>query len=201
MINYKGFIGQMEIDEDEEIIYGRVVNLAKDGITFEGKTIEEAKEDFKHAVDDYLEWAEEEGFEPEKPFQGNILVRATPELHREATIASSHMGISLNALAVEAIQEKLQRLVREEHIPSELLPLTIEVSSQLYSSAGTLGFLPSGDMMMGAWTDLPAKVYVFSPELPRLLGESAIGTYGASEESSGSATVIPLETTIKKEVV
>lgn len=63
MKEYKGFIGEMEIDEDEEIIYGRVVNLAKDGITFEGQTIEEAKEDFKHAVDDYLEWHNKDGFE------------------------------------------------------------------------------------------------------------------------------------------
>ena len=65
MMKYKGFIGKMEIDEDEDIIYGRVINLAKDGITFGGNTVPEAREDFERAVDDYLEWAQEDGFKPE----------------------------------------------------------------------------------------------------------------------------------------
>lgn len=37
MLVYKGFIGKMEIDEDEQLIYGRVINLSRDGITFSGK--------------------------------------------------------------------------------------------------------------------------------------------------------------------
>ena len=116
-MKYKGFIGKMEVDEDEAVIYGRVINLTKDGMTFGGETVKEAKEDFERAVDDYLEWAKEEGFEPEKPYQGNILVRTTPELHREAAIASTRIEKSLNAFAVEAIQEKLQRLDHEESVP------------------------------------------------------------------------------------
>jgi len=113
MLKHRGCIGKMEIDEDEGIIYGRVVNLTKDGITFAGRTVREAKADFKRAVDDYLEWAAEDGFEPEKPYQGKLLVRATPELHREAVIASTRLDVSLNAFVVEAIQEKLARLDRE----------------------------------------------------------------------------------------
>lgn len=68
-MKYKGFIAKAEVDEDEGIIYGQVINLTKDGITFAGETVKEAKEDFECAVDDYLEWAEEEGFESEKPYR------------------------------------------------------------------------------------------------------------------------------------
>ena len=133
-MKYKSFIGQMEVDEDEGIIYGRVINLAKDGITFAGKTVEEAKEDFKRAVDDYLAWAEEEGFEPEKPYQGSILVRTTPALHREAAIASARTEKSLNMFAVEAIQEKLQRLDNVESAPS-----TASTGLGTQYAAGVLG--------------------------------------------------------------
>ncbi|NCO33555.1 MAG: type II toxin-antitoxin system HicB family antitoxin [Armatimonadetes bacterium] len=44
---------QMEIDEDEGVLYGRVLNVARDGVTFSGRTVAEAKEDFTRAVEDY----------------------------------------------------------------------------------------------------------------------------------------------------
>ena len=65
MWNYKGFVGKFEIDEDEKMIIGQVVNLSKDGITYAGETVEEAEKDFHGAIDEYLYWAAQEGFEPE----------------------------------------------------------------------------------------------------------------------------------------
>ncbi len=112
MLTYKGYLGKMEVDEDEGVIYGRVINLSKDGITFSGKTVEEAKEDFHNAVDDYLAWAEEEGFEPEKPYRGEFIVRVTPKLHREVATASTIINTSLNQFVIDAIHEKLEKLQR-----------------------------------------------------------------------------------------
>lgn len=119
-MKYKGFIGKTEVDEDEGLIYGRVINLTKDVITFAGETVGEAKKDFEQAVDDYLEWAKEEGFEPEKPYQGNILIRADSDLHREAALASANQGKSLNSFVIEAIDEKLHRESREKQEPERI---------------------------------------------------------------------------------
>ena len=47
--------------------------------TFEGETYEAAIEDFKRAVDFYLETEPD----PEKPFSGHIALRVTPEMHAE----------------------------------------------------------------------------------------------------------------------
>jgi predicted HicB family RNase H-like nuclease len=110
MFNYKGFIGVLQVDEDEKMLIGHVINLAKDGITFAGKTIEEAEEDFRGAVEEYLDWAKEEGFEPEKPFRGEILVRATPELHREIATASAVFQTSINQFVLDAVREKLESM-------------------------------------------------------------------------------------------
>lgn len=108
-LQYKGYVGKADIDENEKMIVGRVINMAKDGITFAGKTVEEAEEDFRRAVDDYLAWANEKGFEPEKPFRGEILVRATPELHREIATASALFDTSINQFVVDAIEERLKK--------------------------------------------------------------------------------------------
>ena len=107
---YKSYMGKMDIDEDEGMIYGHVIGLNKDGITFSGKTVEEAKQDFQDAVDSYLSWAREEGFEPEKSYQGKLLVRVTPEMHKKLVFASAKVGASVNTFIITAIQEKIDQV-------------------------------------------------------------------------------------------
>jgi len=52
-MEYKGYHGKVEFDEEAEILYGEVINV-KDVITFEGKSVEELKQAFQDSVDDYL---------------------------------------------------------------------------------------------------------------------------------------------------
>ena len=54
-LNYKGYIGSIEISEADNCLYGQVLGLPKDTlISYEGETVKELKEDFQGAVDDYL---------------------------------------------------------------------------------------------------------------------------------------------------
>jgi hypothetical protein len=46
-------------------------------------------------VDDYLAWCKERGKQPNKPFSGSFLVRATPELHRGLNMRADADGKSL----------------------------------------------------------------------------------------------------------
>ena len=51
MIEYKGYIGAFEYDPDEERFHGRV-NLAKDGISFVGRSMEELEREMAASVDE-----------------------------------------------------------------------------------------------------------------------------------------------------
>ena len=53
MIEYKGYTGVFEYDEDYEFFAGRVIDT-RDGINFEGRSVSELKESMRRAVDDYL---------------------------------------------------------------------------------------------------------------------------------------------------
>ena len=110
MWKYRGFLAKFEIDEDEKMIIGQIINLSKDGITFAGETVEEAEKDFHGAVDDYLAWAKEEGFEPEKPYSGKILVRASPELHRDIATACTITGTTMNEFVIITLEDKVKSL-------------------------------------------------------------------------------------------
>lgn len=55
MMEYKGYIGHVEFDDDAEIFHCEVINT-RDVITFQGKTVEEIKQAFRDSVEDYLEY-------------------------------------------------------------------------------------------------------------------------------------------------
>jgi predicted HicB family RNase H-like nuclease len=96
MFTYKGYTGHLEIDPDAGILFGRVLDI-KDVITFQGETIEEARQAFEDSVDDYLEFCVELGQSPDKPFSGKLPFRTTPEIHRQITIAATTQGKSINS--------------------------------------------------------------------------------------------------------
>lgn len=106
MLKYKGYTGVVQFDDEAMIFHGEVIGL-RDVITFRGTTPEEIKKEFEISVDGYLDWCNELGQEPERPFSGNIHLRLLPELHSKlATEAKTH-GISLN----NYINQTLQRAV------------------------------------------------------------------------------------------
>ncbi|RUR72623.1 antitoxin HicB [Chlorogloeopsis fritschii PCC 6912] len=110
MFTYKGYTGQLEIDTEENILCGRVIDI-KDVITFQGETVEEARQAFEDSVDDYLEWCEESGEEPNKPFSGKLPFRTTPENHRKIFIAASKAGKSINGWMDEILTKAAEQTI------------------------------------------------------------------------------------------
>ena len=78
-LNYKGFIGSIEKEEDNTF-YGKVLGLDKDTlITYQGDCLEDLKNDFMEAVDDYIAHCKEYyiPLQDEKTSTLNTFVRET----------------------------------------------------------------------------------------------------------------------------
>ena len=46
-LNYKGYIGSIEVSEEDNCLYGKVLDLPNDTeITYEGDTVQGLREDF-----------------------------------------------------------------------------------------------------------------------------------------------------------
>ena len=106
MMEYKGYIGNVELDEEAGILYGEVINV-RDVITFEGTTVDEIQQAFRDSVDDYLDFCTQRGESPEKPFSGKFVVRLPAELHRKAYIKAKLEDKSLNSWVAEVLQSAL----------------------------------------------------------------------------------------------
>ena len=61
-LTYKGYVGSIEISDEDNCLFGKVLDLPKDtAISYEGETVADLKEDFKGAVDDYIAHCKEAG--------------------------------------------------------------------------------------------------------------------------------------------
>jgi predicted HicB family RNase H-like nuclease len=68
MFSYKGYVGSFAFDEKSFLFLGRVSNVNY-LITFQGESVESAKQDFKDAINDYLNCCKKYGKVPEKPLK------------------------------------------------------------------------------------------------------------------------------------
>ena len=106
-MSYSGYTARIEFDERDSIFVGRVLGL-RSIISFHGQNVEELRGQFAAAVDDYVTDCQEQGFSPEKPASGKLLLRVTPEIHSQALIKAQSTGKSLNQWATEAIEKAMR---------------------------------------------------------------------------------------------
>ena len=109
MMEYKGYVGKVEFDDEAGIFHGEVLDT-RDVITFQGQSVAELKRAFKESIDDYLAFCKQRREEPNKPFSGQFITRIPPELHRQVNLAASISGKSLNAWVVEQLQVAVVRI-------------------------------------------------------------------------------------------
>jgi predicted HicB family RNase H-like nuclease len=106
MMNYKGYLGTVEYDDQAKIFHGDIINT-RDVITFQGTTVKEIERAFRDSIDDYLAWCKEDGVEPEKPYSGRFNVRLSPDLHRQIAVIAKKKRISLNSFVEKAITDEI----------------------------------------------------------------------------------------------
>jgi len=103
MLEYKGYIARVDLNEDAAIFHGEVINT-RDVITFQGETVRELHAALEDSIEDYLEFCAERNEKPEKPFSGKFMLRIEPDLHRQVYIAAKKTGKSLNQFVSDELQ-------------------------------------------------------------------------------------------------
>jgi predicted HicB family RNase H-like nuclease len=109
MMQYKGYMGRVEFDDDADLFHGEVIGL-RDVITFQGRTVDELKGAFHDSVDDYLAFCARRGEEPEKPLTGKLMLRLPPDLHRKVYVAAKEEGMSLNAWITRTLAHETEHV-------------------------------------------------------------------------------------------
>ncbi len=101
-MTYQGYSARIEYDDEDGIFAGRIAGI-RDGIGFHADTVEDLRDAFHEAVEDYIETCAKIGKEPQKAFSGQVMFRVDPEVHRKAALAAELSGKSLNQWAEEVL--------------------------------------------------------------------------------------------------
>lgn len=107
-LKYKGFIGSVEVNHEDDTLYGKVLGLDKKTlITYEGNTVSELKADFKAGVNDYILHCKENNLPLHKSYSGTFNVRLTPQIHARIAELAQQAGVSLNTFVKETLQKAI----------------------------------------------------------------------------------------------
>jgi len=92
---YNGYAARIHIDADDRIFSGRLAGI-DDIVTFHGESVREFENEFRVAVDAYLEMSERLGKPAQKPYSGRVMLRVPSEIHAAVAVAADSCGKSLN---------------------------------------------------------------------------------------------------------
>lgn len=101
-LKYKGYIGSCNICLESNTIHGKI-EFINDLVTFEAEGVQDLKDEFIAAVDDYLETCKQLGKEPNKTLSGSFNVRVGEELHKKIFLESINKKKSINQVIIDAL--------------------------------------------------------------------------------------------------
>ena len=101
-----GYTARIEYDADLDAFRGEIMGL-NGGADFYGRNPKELRSEFRKSLEVFLEVCREQGIEPRRSFSGRFNLRIPPELHERLTIVAQAEGKSINAIAQEALAQRV----------------------------------------------------------------------------------------------
>jgi predicted HicB family RNase H-like nuclease len=93
MLNYNGYIGVAEYDDEAETFHGEIANT-RDVITFQSSDAKALKSEMIKSIDAHIAFCAKIGREASKPYSGEFLVRTSPQMHGIFTAAAKQSKMS-----------------------------------------------------------------------------------------------------------
>lgn len=102
VLRYKGYIAKIQFSSEDELLHGKIEGI-RDHISFESESAADIMDEFRDAVNDYLDMCKELGRSPDKVYNGVFNVRIDKNLHRKIAEIAIANNVSLNACVEDAI--------------------------------------------------------------------------------------------------
>jgi predicted HicB family RNase H-like nuclease len=109
LITYKGYAGQVDLDSNAGVIGGTVIN-ANVLMSFEGRNVAELRKSFRDVIDTYLADCKVAGRQPEKPYNGTLIIRVDPDIHRRIALKAAASRKSMNKYVESLLREATKDL-------------------------------------------------------------------------------------------
>jgi predicted HicB family RNase H-like nuclease len=101
-----GYKARIDYDPDTDLFRGEILGL-NGGADFYGRNPKELRAEFRKSLEVFLAVCKEGGIEPRRSYSGKFNLRIPPELHERLAIVAQSEGKSINAVAQEALQQRV----------------------------------------------------------------------------------------------
>lgn len=105
VMNYKGYAARIEYSEEDGLFVGHIAGI-RDVVGFHGESVQELREAFEEAVDDYLATCAALGRPAQKPYSGKLSLRLEPELHATVAVKAELSHKSINQWVADVISRE-----------------------------------------------------------------------------------------------
>ena len=105
-MKYKDYTAKIEYSDEDGCFVGRLMGI-RDIVSFHGDNVTKLRKAFKDAVDDYIQFCQEEGLTPQKPYSGRLMLRMSPTLHAKLAQEAEIKGQSLNNMLVDKLAQEM----------------------------------------------------------------------------------------------
>ena len=107
-LKYKNFIATVKYSAEDEAFIGRVEGI-NSVVSFEGQSVQELKDAFRDAVENYLDFCKRKGIaEVRRTYNGVLNIRIPSDIHGRVAMYAKNQGTSINAFIRDSIERKLE---------------------------------------------------------------------------------------------
>lgn len=103
-MNYKGYTANIEYSAEDQCFIGHLTGIT-DIVGFHGESINELRQSFEEAVNDYIETCDKLNKAPQQLYSGNLILRIPPQTHAAIANAAKMSGKSINQWAAETLNQ------------------------------------------------------------------------------------------------
>lgn len=104
-MKYKNYSARVEYSHADGLFIGHIAGI-KDIVGFHGSSVKELQKAFKEAVDDYLEFCEQQGVSPQRPYSGRLMLRIEPDLHAKIAEKAELNHVPINKWIKSALEKE-----------------------------------------------------------------------------------------------
>lgn len=108
MLIYRGFIGQIDYDNEHQLLIGEVIN-ATDLLEFNGQSADEIRQNFQQCIDEYLAFHKDVAGVRPIPFVGSFTVCLTTDKQDKVIKAAQKQGKSVFQWLNQRVDSDLNR--------------------------------------------------------------------------------------------
>ena len=103
-MNYKGYTANIEYSAEDQCFVGHLTGIA-DIVGFHGESINELRQSFEEAVNDYLKTCDKLNKASQQAYSGNLILQIPPQTHAAIENAAKMSGKSINQWAAETLSQ------------------------------------------------------------------------------------------------